>query len=331
MWKLGLALAALCLVAKVSASWQCFQISGQRGTSVYVAVGSICICLAGVSSWHKRLRAGSDRQTASAPLQVPGLPGLGSTLSFAIYGADVLAWASMRARHAFEVNLMFQRYTFLTSPEAVRSFTRAHKSTLSLQPAVSQFTAKCFGLFSSMWNNGEALPAQALRQLLLPQQVQALAAGMADALLQLAPEYFETACSSNMLDLAYALPRWVMHATLVALFGDRLFDVVPAAELLDAFTEFDNFFEVCAHVSCCIVCNAHPCPFQRAAITLLGLLDLCARSSVVSWSCHGVGNCNIPHMWAAAQQSTSTWLQCRQAPAPYPASCFPASRAAGQS
>ena len=177
------------------------------------------------------------------PMRMPGLLGLGSTLAFAIYGADVLIWASSRAQHAFQISLMFQSYVFLTSPEAVKSFTSAPASALALEPAVSHFTAKCFGLSDAMWHRGEAVPAQALRQLLLPQHVDRLSPRMADALAELAPQYMNGS-GGQALDLAYALPRWVMHATVVVLFGPAFVSRVPIAALLSAFIEFDDFFEV---------------------------------------------------------------------------------------
>jgi hypothetical protein len=175
-----------------------------------------------------------------ARFHVRGLPVIGSSATFALYGADLLAWASAIANDAFKISLLFESYIFLTSPEAIKAFTSAPASALSLEPAVSHFTQNCFGLSDKMWCNGQAVPAETLRQLLRPQQVEQLSERMAATLLNLSGQYF----SAQHFDLAYTMPRWVMHATLEVLFGKKFLDIVPAAELMDVFTTFDDLFEV---------------------------------------------------------------------------------------
>lgn len=56
----------------------------------------------------------------------------------------------------------------------------------------------------------------------------------------------------EQVDLAEAIPAWVMHASAEALFGSRFLDeIIPAAILLEHLRNFDAEFEVC--VACIIV------------------------------------------------------------------------------
>lgn len=50
----------------------------------------------------------------------------------------------------------------------------------------------------------------------------------------------------EQVDLAEAIPAWVMHATAEALFGGRFLDeIMPAPVLLEHLRNFDAEFEVC--------------------------------------------------------------------------------------
>ena len=187
-----------------------------------------------IFTWQKQHTHAHDA------LQVQGIPLLGSTLAFARHGVDCLSWASAQAAHAFHISLLSRKYTFLTSPEAVSAFLKAHTEVLQLQPAVEQFTGRCFGLSRNIWHNGEVVLVHALREILSPARVAQLERPMAATLVQLAPAYFDQA----QLDLARRLPRWVMHATVHTLFGSRFLDLVPAQDLLDNFVTFDEYFEV---------------------------------------------------------------------------------------
>lgn len=54
------------------------------------------------------------------------------------------------------------------------------------------------------------------------------------------------------MDLAKAIPAWLMHATAEALFGNRFLDeVMPAPLLLKHLATFDAEFEVCAGILDC--------------------------------------------------------------------------------
>lgn len=197
-----------------------------------------------VAAAYGRLQMSQRQPKQEGLFHVSGLPLVGSTVTFARYGIDLLAWAHQRAAHAFQVSLMGRTYVFMTSPAAVGLFMQLPSSVLALQPAVAPFTQKCFGLSSSMWHNGEAIPAHALRQLLLPNKVASMANSMAQALMDLSPAYLAPTNSAVHTDLAQAIPRWVMHATVVVLFGHLFVGLTDIGKLLDTFEAFDALFEV---------------------------------------------------------------------------------------
>lgn len=185
--------------------------------------------------------------------RTPGWPLLGSTVAFAIHGADVLAWAAAHSRdhHAFAVQLLLQRYVFLTSPAAIRRFASAPADTLALEPAVAHFTGQCFGISGAMWHKGEAVPGIALRKLLGPQHVREMLPAMAAVLQDTAQEYALIGQIGAPVDLASAIPRWVAHATLRVLFGQAFVESVSLQRFLKEFDDFDKFFEVRHKLSAC--------------------------------------------------------------------------------
>lgn len=172
---------------------------------------------------------------------------LSSTVAFARYGCDYLAWAtSLYSGGDFSVTLMFRtyaiclwfqvkficlqgspimclkpyRYTFLGTPESVRTFTRAPSAVLALQPAVEQFTEKNFGLPAELWEDGEAKPAGILRSILSLSMLTELQQQLCITQLQLHEQYFPSTVSgetkvylSLYTDLSMPHPphRYVQH------------------------------------------------------------------------------------------------------------------------
>eukprot|EP00892_Ulva_mutabilis_P002447 jgi/Ulvmu1/12202/UM085_0066.1 len=119
-----------------------------------------------------------------------GVPGLGGTPVFALYGCDYLAWAAAVTKGDFSISLMFETYTFLNTQSTVRFFCCASRHELALQPAVQHFTEKNFGLSSELWSEGEAQPAHILRRLLAPGNLTTCNAQLCRSLLQLRHQYF---------------------------------------------------------------------------------------------------------------------------------------------
>jgi hypothetical protein len=229
--------AAVCEASALDCAGRASCPRGHHNHMLPYLLLSVAACALLHLLWHILIKRWQDKQL---PVRVRGLPLLGSTVSFAQYGTDCLAWASAHARHAFQISLMFRSYVFLISPEAVTAFVKAPSATLSLQPAVSQFTERCFGLSPGIWQGGEVALVHALREILSPARVSELAQPMADTLAQLAPRYFD----QSPLDLALAMPRWVMHTTMQVLFGTAFLERVSVEAMLDTFTNFDALFEV---------------------------------------------------------------------------------------
>lgn len=119
-----------------------------------------------------------------------GVPGLGGTAAFFMYGCDYLAWAAAVTKGDFSISLMFKTYTFLNSPSSIRFFSNASRHELALQPAVLHFTKKNFGLSSELWSEGEARPAHVLRKMLAPHQLADRNTQLCRCLLQLRHQYF---------------------------------------------------------------------------------------------------------------------------------------------
>ena len=52
-------------------------------------------------------------------------------------------------------------------------------------------------------------------------------------------------CPSMLqVDIASTIPQWVMHASLIALFGTKFVDSIDLPEFLSHFNQFDTLFEV---------------------------------------------------------------------------------------
>lgn len=144
-------------------------------TAIAAALATCILCDVLVAAYTRRLL---------------GVPVLGSTPAFALYGCDYLAWAAAVTRGDFSISLMFETYTFLNSPSTIRYFCSASRHELALQPAVEHFTKKNFGLSRELWREGEAKPAHILRALLAPKQLADRNLHLCRALLQLRHQYF---------------------------------------------------------------------------------------------------------------------------------------------
>jgi hypothetical protein len=141
--------------------------------------------------WLGKQFSGLGWGSATSSCAVPFIgSSLTSTLVFARYGCDYLAWAAATSGGDFAVSLLFQTYIFLNSKDSVRAFSRASPQVLALQPAVQHFTQKNFGLPPELWEDGEAKPAHILRKLLAPARLPALHTQLCGSLLRLHGKYF---------------------------------------------------------------------------------------------------------------------------------------------
>jgi hypothetical protein len=75
----------------------------------------------------------------------------------------------------------------------------------------------------------------------MPQMMHSLSARMSLLLVQLQPLYLPAGEKTNVAD---AVPKWVMHATLETLFGKAFVDSIPVDEFMKSFDDFDAWFEV---------------------------------------------------------------------------------------
>ena len=125
------------------------------------------------------------------PYRIAGFPLVGSTVSFGIWGIDYLAWAAQCSDEAFSVELAFQSYTFLTSPNCLRAFNRASKHELALEPAVQQITGKVFGLSNAIWKDGSSVLHAFLASALSSASSHLMSNTLCEELMRLVPSYFD--------------------------------------------------------------------------------------------------------------------------------------------